>query len=155
MTISTDDSIDKFGTEDTVTAGGGTSAVSDGAMAASSDVVSWTNDDDAALAAFILTWQYPTGTIDGKIFIHARSLNINGTLDEPQPTTSNRTGRIGTFDISPGQATTTNTPYKTICRLPNSETSSEYEFYPYNDSGVTMTAGWTMTVIPITSGPHP
>lgn len=155
MTISTNDAVDKFGTTDTVSIGTGTSAVSDGAMSASGDVVSggWTNDDDVSLATVVLTWQYPSGTINGKINLHLRSININGTTDEPQPSTSSQTGYVQTFDVATTQSATTDTSYKVLVRLPNEKTSSAYEFYVYNDSGVTMTAGWTLKVTPLGKGP--
>ena len=84
MAISTNASIDFYGTQDTVTAGGGTSAVNNAAYSASGDCVTWTNDDDAPYAAFVLTWQYPSGTITtGGIQLMCRLLNGDGTTDEP------------------------------------------------------------------------
>ena len=154
MTISTDDLIDKFGTPDPVSASGGTSAVSDGAMAADADADVWINDDDAALAAAILTWQYPSGTIDGKIYLHHQQQNPQGTADGPLPTTSNKVGFLGTFDVSPGQAAATDYANVAIIRLPNAKSLAEYKFVPFNDSGVAMSAGWTLHIVPLTGGPH-
>lgn len=160
MAIATDAIIDFFGTQDTVTAGGGTSAVSNGAFSASGDVVSggWTNDDDAPLAGFVLKFQYPSGTIvaDG-VHLYCRLLNIDSTNDEPQPDAGWSPHYLGTFTTDTNQAATTDTYYtldQGLVRLPNHYTSQVYEFYIENQTDVTLTAGWTLKITPITGGPH-
>jgi hypothetical protein len=157
MAIGTDAAIDFFGTQDTVTVGTGTSAVSDGAFSASGDVVSggWTNDDDAPIAEAVLTWQYASGTITGGIHLYARRMNVNGTADEPQPSLTCRRPYVGTFVLNTAQATTTDTTYAITIPLDNLYTSQVYEFYTENTSGVTMTAGWTVKITPKTLGPKP
>ena len=110
MTISTDSAVEFFGTTDAVD-DGTTSAVSDAAMSASADITAWTNDDDAPGVMLVLLWQYPSGTIDGKIHVHVRPINIDGINDPPAPTATNRTGYAATFDINPGQAAATDTAY--------------------------------------------
>lgn len=159
MAISTDSVIDFFGTQDTVTAGGGTSAVTDGSFSASGDVVSggWTNDDDAPDAGFVLKFQYPSGTIDTNgIHLFARLMNVDSTNDEPQPDSNWENHYLGTFRTDAGLAATTDN-YLTLghtARLPNHYTSQVYEFYVKNDCGVTMTAGWTLKIMPVSPGPH-
>lgn len=157
MAIGTDASIDFFGTQDTVTAGGGTSAVNDGAYSAAADTDTWTNDDDAKYAAFALKFQYPSGTIDKNgIRLYARLMNIDGTNDEPQPDANWDNHFLGIFQTDAGLAVTTDN-YLTLghnVRLPNQYTSQVYEFFIYNDCGVQMSAGWTLKVTPITDGPH-
>lgn len=158
MAIGSNDAIYKYGTQDTVTVAGGTSAVTDTSFSASGDVVSggWTNDDDAPLAMFVLTFQYPSGTIvaDG-IHLYARLMNVDGTADEPQPDSGWKQHYLGTFVTDTGQAATTDTSYTLgMVPLPSAYTSQVYEFYVENQSDVTMTAGWTLKVTPITAGPH-
>lgn len=160
MAIGTDDAVLKFGTGDVVTAGGGTSAVTNTSFSASGDVVSggWTNDDDAPLVSFLLKFQYPSGTIvaDG-IHLYARLINCNATAaaDEPQPDSGWKQHYLGTFVTDTGQAATTDTYYVLgNVSLPATESSQDYEFYVENQCDVTMTAGWTLTIIPITAGPH-
>lgn len=157
MAIGTDAAIHFFGTQDTVTVAGGTSAVTNTSFSASGDVVSggWTNDDDAPMAAVVLKFQYPSGTIvaDG-IHLYYRLMNIDGTADEPQPDASHKQHYCGTFVTDAGQAATTDTYYAITIALPNTYTSQVYEFYVENQCDVTMTAGWTMKVTPLTIGPH-
>ena len=158
MAIGSNSAVYFYGTEDTVTAGGGTSAVTNTSFSASGDVVSggWTNDDDAPLADFVLKFQYPSGTIvaDG-IHLYARLINIDSTNDEPQTDSGWSQHYLGTFVTDTGQAATTDTYYSlTNVALPNKETSQEYEFYVENQTDVTMTAGWTLKITPKTMGPH-
>lgn len=159
MAIGTNDAIDKFGNQDTVTAGGGTSAVTNTSFSASGDVVSggWTNDDDAPLAMFVLKFQYPSGTINSAgIHLYARLMNIDGTNDEPQPDSGWPGHYLGTFITDENQLATSDTYYSlgNPVRLPNSYTSQVYEFYVHNDCDVTMSAGWTIKITPVSVGPH-
>lgn len=155
MTIATNDSIRKYGTEDTVSAGGGTSAVTNGSYSAAADAAAWTNDDDAAFASFVLTFQYPSGTINtGGIQLYARLINIDGTSDEPQPGTNFEGHQLGSFPTGTAMAATTNYPIELgPVELPSKKSSQEYEFYVKNSCGVSMSAGWTLKVTPITEGP--
>ena len=103
MAIGTDASIEVFGTPDPID-DTTTSAISDHAMAAAADIAALTNTDNAAQATIILLWQYPSGTITGKIDLHIRPINIDGTNDAPIPTATDKTGYVGTFDVQTGQA---------------------------------------------------
>lgn len=156
--MNTNDAIDKFGTQDVVTVAGGTSAVVDAAFSAAGDVVSggWINTDDAELAAFALTFQYPSGTILGDgIHLFARLMNIDGTADEPQPDSGWEEHFLGSFTTDTGLAATTDNTLSLghDAELPNMYTQQVYEFYIKNDAGVTMTAGWTLKITPKAKGP--
>jgi hypothetical protein len=157
MAITTDSLIDFFGTQDTITAGGGTSAVTDGSYSAAADTVTWTNDDDAPAAVFVLKFQYPSGTIDQNgIHLFMQLHNIDSTNDEAQPDANYESHYVGSFPTDAGLAATTDV-YVSLghtVELPNMYTSQVYEFYIKNDCGVTMTAGWTLKVTPVTKGPH-
>ena len=158
MAITTGAAINVFGTQDTVTVAGGTSAVTNTSFSASGDVVSggWTNDDDAPLADFVLTFQYPSGTIvaDG-VHLYARLMNVNSTADEPQPDAGWQQHYLGTFVTDTGQAATTDTDYVlTNVGLLNTYSSQVYEFYIENQTDVTLTAGWTLKVTPKSYNSH-
>jgi hypothetical protein len=156
MAIGTNTSVLYHGTQDTVSAGGGTSAVNNAAYSASGDAATWTNDDDAPMASFVLTMQYPSGTITtGGIQLMCRMPNVDGTGDEPA-LTANWTGHfLGNFTTGTGMSATTNYSLESgPVDLPNIKTSTEYEFYLLNSCGVTMTAGWTLKVTPLAYGPN-
>ena len=159
MAIATDSTIDFFGDQDPVTVVGGTTIVTDTSWSAAGDVVAtgWTNDDDAPLAMFVLKFQYPAGTIvaDG-IHLYVRLLDIDGANnDEPQPDAGWPHHYLGTFVPDTNLAIDTD-DYLTVgqARLPNSYTSQVYEFYIENQCDVSLTAGWTIKITPITMGPH-
>lgn len=158
MAIGTDAAIHFFGTQDVVTAGGGTSAVSDAAYSVDADAAEWTNDDDAPEAGFILKFQYPSGTIDANgIHLYCSLSEVATTNDEPLVDSGWKPHYLGAFVTDTGQAATTDTYYTLGYHvpLPNLETSQKYKFFVYNDCGVTMSAGWTLSIIPVTVGPHP
>lgn len=154
MAISTDSAIEFFGTQDTVTAGGGTSAVTDGSFSASGDVVSggWTNDDDAPMASVVLTCAYATApTASTSVNLYARLMNIDSTNDQITPDANFGHVYLGSFPLND----TTSTQYIPLdVRLPNTYTSQVYEFYIENNAGQTMSAGWTLKITPKTIGPH-
>lgn len=154
MAIGTGAAIEFFGTQDTVTAGGGTSAVTNGSFSAAADVVSggWTNDDDAPLASVVLTCAYATApTASSAVNLYARLMNIDSTNDAITPDADNTHVYLGSFPLD----NTTSTQYIAIdVRLPNTYSSQVYEFYIENDGGQTMSAGWTLKVTPKTYGPH-
>ncbi|MBL4709756.1 MAG: hypothetical protein JKY48_15085 [Flavobacteriales bacterium] len=151
MAINTDATIFVFGTTDAVD-DGTTSSISDGAMSAAADVTIWTNDDDAAFANLVLNWQHPSGTIDGHILLHVRPMNIDGTNDSPAPTTTDQLGIAGRFEIDTAKAATTDHPYLAHIDLRpfTMKASQEFEFYLFNNTGVTISANWDLDVVPIT-----
>lgn len=157
MAIGTDDTIWKFGTQDKISAAS-TSAVTDTSFSVAADVDStWTNDDDATHADFVLEWQYASGTLDagGGVNLYARLLNIQSTNDEAVPDASNRKHYLGTFKIDEGLGTATNEYIALLdAELPAVATSQGIEFYIENKTGVTISAGWDMWATPKSLGPH-
>lgn len=154
MTISTNAAIEFFGTQDTVTAGGGTASVVDGAFSVAGDVVSggWTNDDDAPMAAVVLTCAFGTApTANTTVNLYARLMNINGTSDALTPDADNTHVYLGSFLLDD---TTAQQNIPLDVRLPNQYSSQVYEFYVENNGVQTMSAGWTLKVTPKTIGPH-
>lgn len=154
MAISTGSAIEFYGTQDTVTAGGGTSSVASAAFSVSGDVVSggWTNDDDAPMASVVLTCAYSVApTANSSVNLYARLMNIDSTNDQITPDANFGHVYLGSFPLDD----TTSTQYIAIdVRLPNTYTSQVYEFYIQNNGGQTMSAAWTLKVTPKTIGPH-
>ena len=155
MAISENAVIEFYGTQDTVDSS--SAAVSDGAMSVASSVTTWTNDDDALEAGFVLRAQYASGTVDSNAFVslYARLMNIDGTNDANEPATDHLDVWLGNFVFDDGLATATNTYMSLRARLPNLKSGQEYDFYILNLTGVTLSDGWTLKVTPITYGPHP
>lgn len=153
MAIGTNDTIWKYGTTD-VADDGATQAVSDGAYSA--DPTTWTNDDDSTHASFVLKFQYPSGTIDQNgIILFARLMNNNSTTDEPVPSNNWPNHYLGAFPTGTGMSATTDYAVELgPVELPSMKTSQEYEFYFKNDCNVTISAGWQLTVTPMSVGPH-
>jgi len=98
-------------------------------------------------AEFVLKVQFVTVTsIENKVIgLYARPLNIDGTSDAPTPTTTYAEKYIGSFVLQASAASTDQ--YLTVFAegLPK-----EAEYYLYNLSGQTITAGWTLKVTPRT-----
>lgn len=156
MAIGTNAAIEYFGTRDAL--GTTTSAVADGAFSdGTNDLLAWTNDDDAPWAAFVLTGQYPSGTLDAIPFfvLHARLIDVLGTTgDTPVPDANHSPHQLGIFNWNPDLAATTDDDMVVITKLPNTRASQEYNFYIENTTGVSLSAGWELEVIPFTEGPH-
>ena len=154
MAIGTDDAIFKYGTLDDI--GNSSSSVADAAFSVSGDLTSWTNDDDAPMAMAALTWQYASGTLSAgaSVNLHARRLNYTGTTDEEVPSGDYAGALVGTFIVDDGLATATNSVAMIKIALNGFKTSQEYEFYIENNTGVTISAGWKIELMPIAIGPH-
>ena len=155
MAISTDATIEFFGTQDQVDDGTTGTVATDTFSEASS---SWTNDDDAPSAAFVLEAQFDTtmptvGTID----LYCRPLNIQSTNNPGAPDGSYKSFFLGVFEIDFGVSNDVNAfLYIERTKLPNFVTSQIYEFYFHNNAtGQTIGVDWNLWVTPITDGPHP
>ena len=155
MAIGTNSSIWFYGTEDALD-DGTTASISDNAYSTTTDVATWTNDDDAPYASFVLTMQYPSGTIDaGGISLFATLLNNNSTTDEPATADTWQGHYIGRFATGTGMAATTNYALELgPVELPNKKSSQEYQFYFKNECNVTISANWQLDVTPMAYGPH-
>jgi len=154
MTIGAGDRVDKFGTLDDLDST--SAAVADGQYSVAGDIAAWTNDDDASRANVALTWQYASGTLDAGAYVelHMRRINYTGTFDEEVPSDDYRGSLVGRFRLDDGLATATNSMSMTSIDLNNFKSSQEYEPYIRNASGVQITAGWKVEIMPITDGAH-
>lgn len=150
MAISTDALIEFFGTQDAVTSG--SSAVTDGSFSVSGDITTWTNDDDAPMAAVVLEATYSVAPgANSSVSLYARPMNIQSTNDQDAPDANFQHVYLGSFPLND----VTSAQYITLdVTLPNAKTSQEYEFYIENNGGQTLSAGWDLYVTPKTYGPH-
>lgn len=152
MAIGTDAAIEFFGTQDTVTAGGGTSAVSNDAFSVGADAAAWTNDDDAVMATMVAMLDWATApNANSYVNLYARLMNIDGTNDQDVPDANYPHVFLGSFPIND---VTTNQYIAIEIGLPNTVSSQVYEFYVENKTGQTLQAGWTMKITPKAIGPH-
>ena len=154
MAIGTDAGIEFFGTKDVL--GTTTSAVTDGSFSAGTgDLVAWTNDDDAPEAAFALEFTTATtGDANSSLLLHARLMNVGsaGTEDEEVPDANFTQHFLGFFSHNNPSTGAQTAALRAV--LPNTVTSQVYEFYVENLTGQTISAGWELSVTPISIGPH-
>lgn len=154
MAIGTDSLIDFFGTQDQID-DGTTSSIADNAFSAP-DTSTWTNDDDAPFAVFVLECQWGTQPTDGSVInIYGRKLNVQSTSDSPVPDAANLDQYVGSFTVDGTVAINTAAFLVTNWLvLPNHATSQQYDFYLENQSGQTISANWNLWITPVTKGPH-
>lgn len=153
MAIGTDAIVPFFGTTDALD-DTSTSAITNGAMSVAADVISWPNTDDAPHANAILRFQHASGALTGHVNLHIRPMNVDGTDDVPAPDAADPLNYIGTFEINADKVTATDNVYiRAINLLPwIMETSQNFEFYIFNDTGQTISANWDLDIVPIALG---
>jgi len=156
MAIGTDDAILKFGTQDEVTAAGGTSFVdgNDG-ISAAADIDEWTNDDDATLFTAVLEVTYAATPDSGTADLYVTLSEVEGTNDEPQMDSA----FDGIFLGSRTPDAVTSKQYLVFgpFSLPATKSAQPYQFWVKNAQGDgthDMSAGWKLYLTPYTAGPH-
>ena len=150
MAISTDASIEFFGTQDDL--GNTSSAVTNNSFSAAADLVEWTNDDDAMVGAMILeaTWSVAP-TANTSVTLFAQLMNIQSANDMEVPTANFQHVVLGDFPV---KNITTIQRVPIDIALPNTATSQVYQFFIRNNSGQTISAGWKLLITPKAVGPH-
>ena len=148
MTISTDDAIHKFGTQDTL--GTSSAAVANDAFSIAGDLSTWTNDDDAPMASVTLLANFSVApTANSSINLYLRLLNIQSTNDADVPDGNFQHEYVGSFPLND----VTTAQYIAIdISLSNAYASQQYEFYVENLSGQSLPAAWDIYVTPKTIG---
>jgi hypothetical protein len=95
-------------------------------------------------AKFVLAVQHATAVVENTyISLFARPLNIDSTNDSEVPEAARPTAWIGTFTLN-NAAINTNQYMELIAR----DVPWVAEYYIYNASGQTISAGWTLKVTP-------
>ena len=135
MAIGTNDVIQKFGTQDMVTVARDATnpaAVATTALTTAAAIASWTNDEDAPYARFILLMEWLTTAPQdntGSIDLYAQVKDIQSTNEPNVPTLTNRAIYLGSFIIDwTVAATTQHFLVLPFCELPNFKTSQIYDF---------------------------
>lgn len=156
MAIGTDDGIAKFGTQDEVTAAGGTSAVDgNNGISTTSDIDEWINDDDALLFTAVLEVTFAAIPDSGNIGLYVTLPEVQGINDEP--TMDSNFDGIELGARTPDQVTSKQYLVFGPFALPATKSSQVYQFYVKNaqgDAAHDMSAGWKLYITPTTSGPH-
>jgi hypothetical protein len=148
MAISTGTAIEFFGTQDTITGSGAT--VVDGAFGAAA--TTWTNDDDAPMASVTLSASYTVAPTAYRVVnLYLRPLNVVSTNDGDVPDANFGHVYVGSFPLND---VTTQQYISIDIRLPNAQTSQQYEFYIQNNGGQTMDSDWDLYITPKAIGPH-
>ena len=155
MTIGTNDTKPKFGTQDQID-DGSTATVANNAYSVAADISPWTNDEDAPFANFILECQFDTAQpTTGVIDLIAHVKDIQGT-DEPEvPSDDYPFIYLGSFPIDYG-VTFDNNFFTTIegAKLPLFKSSQIIDFYLKNNAtGQVMGIDWNLWIVPYTYGP--
>lgn len=147
MAIGADDAIHKFGTQDTVTTTGASTASGSFTSAGT-----WANDDDAPMATAVGVFTFSVApAANSAINLFAKLDDIQSTNDQDAPDANYPHTFLGTFplnDVTTAQYIAIEIP------LPNTKTSQVYDFYIENQGGQTISANWSLYVTPKTIGPH-
>ncbi len=153
MAIGTNAAIETFGTKDDLASS--SALVSSDAFSIASDLLTWTNDDDAKEAAITLELTMAVAATDNSgCSMYFRALNVDDTNDDAVPTAVYLHTPIAFFPTAPVPATTIQRSTLRV-HLPNYKTSSVWEVYIHNQTGQQIDAGWTVFITPIADAPHP
>jgi hypothetical protein len=149
MAISTGDSVRKFSAT-TITLEANGAAIANNAIGQADDAgynLAATDHKDADRALFVLTCTCAVAFNDmGAISIVVRPLNIDGTTDAPVPTASYPHRTVGAFSV---KAQTASQTVECIAYdLPR-----EGDVYLMVTAGQQMSTGWSLKMIPLTTGP--
>ncbi len=155
MTILADDTLPKFGAQDSLD-DGSTIAIADNTFSVLADIAPWTNDEDAPFANFVLKCQFDTTPpTEGAIDLYARPMNLESTSDPETPDDNFKHEHIDSFPIDFGVAADVDF-YTFIvgAMLPLFQSSQILEFYlKNNNTGQTIGAEWRLWISPYTYGP--
>ena len=153
MAIGSNDSILKFGTADPLDDTSG--SVASAAFSVAGDLLTWTNDDDAPLAHFLLRCTFATApAANRRVVLYAQMLDMTASnYDAPVVGSDDYIG-IPLVGFQPQTVNTAQNLPSTIVELPVQETSQIYQFFLKNDTDQTISAGWDLIVTPVAHGPH-
>ena len=154
MAIGADDAIWKFGTQDEVTVASPSSVAADG-VSTSSDVTSWTNDDDAPVAAAVLNAAWTTAPGAGEtVSLYAQLEDVESTNDMPGIDANFAGIYLGDFLVDAVGSSTEQYLVLPDFPLPCVTTSQKILFFIKNYTAQSINAGWDLYITPKTPGPH-
>jgi len=149
MTIGTDDSIIKVGTQNDLD--NTSSSVANGAYSVAADLLTITSTDDALGSGLVLECTIATLPNAGSsIALHLQQLDIEGTNDEPVPSDDYQNGFRGSFPVN------TQTSIQRIpinITFPRLKSGAVYQPFIQDKTGQTISAGWTIFETDSTIGP--
>ncbi len=152
MAIAENAAIELFGTK--VNLASSSALVASGAFSIASDLVVFTNSDDAPEAALTLELTMAVAANDNSgCFLFFRARNVDGSNHDSIPEAEYQHTPISFFPVLNGITTIQRSTVRVT--LPNYKSGSEYEVYIRNRTGQEIDAGWTVFVTPVTVGPHP
>ena len=155
MAIETNDTILKFGTQDEVTVASPAAVDGDDGISLTSDINTWTNDDDAPMVSVVLNVTFAAVPDTGTIDIFVTMDDIQSTNDEPDADSAFAGHYLGS--ITPDQVTASHYLAGGPWALPVTASSQVYQFYIKNSQGDAahdISSGWSMWVTPVSYGPH-
>jgi hypothetical protein len=130
---------------------GSNSAVANDAKSVQGDLSTaspiWTNTQNAATASFKLVCGFSFApTVNSRVSIYARLMNVDGASDEPMPDATFNGRFIGAFNVD--EATASAPHIAVDVPLPAWGDASEMEFYIGNNTGQTISANWRLYIDP-------
>ena len=141
-----------YGTKDDLASS--SALVASNGFSIASDLITWTNDDDATHVAITVEFTQDVAAADfGGHNIFFRALNVDGTNDDEIPEIEYPHYFMGFFPALNAILTTQRSTLAPIA-LPIYKTSSVWEVYLENKSGEEIDAGWTVFITPMSLGPH-
>lgn len=142
------EAIVKWGTQKTLEANG--SSIGNGSVVQANDASYGVVADGAYYpdAEFVLSATFATGPTEGTVLaLYARPLNIDGTADAEVPEAALPVWFVGSFVVN-------NVTSLQYMYLLAQDVPAEADYYIHNNNtGQTVSAGWTLKVKPRTIGP--
>jgi hypothetical protein len=150
MAIGTDAAIEYFGTQDALDNTSG--AVADGAFSVASDLLTWTNDDDARYASVVLECNFATAPdANSSVSLYLQALDVQGLNDAPVPDSNFKHIFVEVFPLND----VTSAQFIPIeIALPNVGAGQVWQPFIQNNAGQSMSAGWDIHITPKAIGPH-
>jgi len=142
------EAIVKWGTQKTLEANG--SSIGNGSVVQANDASYGVVADGSYYpdAEFVLSATFATGPTEGTVLaLYARPLNIDGTADAEVPEAALPVWFVGSFVVN-------NVTSLQYMYLLAQDVPAEADYYIHNNNtGQTVSAGWTLKVKPRTIGP--
>jgi len=146
MAIEVNDSVRKKGTRKVLESAG--TSLADAAFGVTNDASynKLTDGDGAHDVILDFSGAFSIAPANGVIYVHLRLLNIDGVNDSDAPDANYTPWRIWIINLNDVTAT----QYQQIYLH---DVPDDFDIYLENQSGQSLSPGWTVAVTPVTSGP--
>jgi len=155
MAIGSNSAVWAFGTQDEITVASPSAVDGDRGISTTSDINTWTNDDDSPLVAIIVNATYAAVPDSGTLDIYCTLNSVQSTNNEPTMDSAFNGHYLGS--VTPDAVTSSQYLALSPVALPVVGTSQVYQFYIVNNQGDAahdISAGWSMWVTPLSYQPH-